>query len=401
MSDIKELVRQRGSIRARLTLFENYLTPLSELKIHKDKLPINELTLRLNKVQDLFYNFDEVQSKIELLDADVIDTQMKEREESESRFYSLIARAQEVLESWKERTESKGATSSQAANIKLPPIKIAPFDGSPSKWLEFRDTYLSLVHDNDQIDNISKYHYLKSYLEGSASAVIKSVSVSASNYHIAWSQLCDRFDNKRLLINHHLKSLFTMESLSRESYKGLQNLLDTITRNLRALKTLGEPTEMWDTLIIYLASTKLDPNTARKWEEHRSKYDSPNLNIFFEFLRHRAEVLETLNSGASDKHDKNDRRLSFNKSKSFITSTSESDFTNNKLCLLANKSTDYMIVSSSNPCQSMNVMPKLFNGNYATTVFGVAINRTNVDWVAVESAKENIIHYYTNNKLNK
>ncbi|KAG7297753.1 hypothetical protein JYU34_018477 [Plutella xylostella] len=40
-------------------------------------------------------------------------------------------------------------------------------------------------------------------------------------------------------------------------------------KNLRALNTLGEPTDSWDTLIIYMVVSKLDAVTEREWEQHK------------------------------------------------------------------------------------------------------------------------------------
>ncbi|XP_045777844.1 uncharacterized protein LOC123875840 [Maniola jurtina] len=341
MTELKDLIAQRRRVKTRITLFEKYLTPLLETKLNKSQS--NELSLRLSKFQDLSYNFDELQSKIESLDIEDEGLQMKEREEIENRFFKLIAQAQEMLQIFENalKIESgsvsvSGSDRSKHRGVKLPPLKIPPFNGDQSKWIEFRDMYLSLIHNNDTIEDINKFHYLKSYLEDSASAVINSVTVSSINYSTAWSLLCDRYNNKRLLINEHIKGLFSIEPISRESEQCLRNLIDNITKNLNALNSLGEPTEHWDSLIIYLASSKLDSSTARKWEEFRSTHDNVKLSNFFEFLRQRATVLETVHA---NKPIKSDKRNQFVKSKSFIaaspsspSSSSSSSYTN-KACL--------------------------------------------------------------------
>lgn len=77
----------------------------------------------------------------------------------------------------------------------------------------------------------------------------------------------------------------------RESDKSIRYLIDTIFKNLRLLKNLGEPTEHWETIIIYLASAKLDPNTSSKSEEARNILPaSPSLKNFFEF--HCVKIIE-------------------------------------------------------------------------------------------------------------
>ncbi|XP_049882518.1 uncharacterized protein LOC126378330 [Pectinophora gossypiella] len=333
MADLKELIAQRGRIKARITLFERFLKPILNTKLNK--VQFYELTLRFNKIKDILDDFDKIQSQIESLDSNE-DIQLIERQEIENRFYSLIAQSQDLLQTFESSSKSNNTsqTNSHGNTVKLPPLKIPSFNGDPNKWLEFRDMYLSLIHNNDTIDDISKFHYLKSYLEGSAKAVINSVCISSSNYNIAWSLLCDRYDNKRLLINEHIKCLFSIQPLSKESDKGLRDLIDAISKNLSALASLGEPTTQWDTLIIYMASSKLDPVTSRSWEEFRGTLKQPDLANFFDFLRQRATVLETMQAS---KIVKSENRQTFVKPKSFIASSPPELTSFSSKCLACNK----------------------------------------------------------------
>ncbi|KAL0883544.1 hypothetical protein ABMA27_015698 [Loxostege sticticalis] len=324
MSELKDLIKQRGNIRQRLTLFEKYLAPLSDCK-ETSIVNINELRLRCTKMRDVSCNFEEIQSQIEMLDEDTTK-QIEEREKTENLFFKLIAQAQSLLEYFESqhKLESSSNTSSKCNNVKLPPLTIPSFNGDPNKWLSFRDTYLSLIHQNENIENINKFHYLKSYLQGPAISVINSVTVSSDNYIIAWNLLVERYDNKRLLINEHIKCLFSIEALTKESHSGIRNLIDTLSKNLNALNTLGEPTDKWDTLIIYMASAKLDSVTARTWEEFRSNKDSPTLEEFYSFLRQRATVLETINASKINSNSKHDKRNSLPNMKMFHSSSVDS-----------------------------------------------------------------------------
>ncbi|CAG9796466.1 unnamed protein product [Diatraea saccharalis] len=132
--------------------------------------------------------------------------------------------------------------------------------------MEFRDTFSSLIDKNNQIYHISKFHYLRASLEGSAAVVIKSIELSDSKYPIAWRLFCDRFDNKRLLIQNHVASLFNIEPMTRESSVNLKRLIDQVNKNLRSLEFLGEPIDHWDTLLIYIITQKFDVKTFRVWE---------------------------------------------------------------------------------------------------------------------------------------
>ena len=76
-----------------------------------------------------------------------------------------------------------------------------------------------------------------------------------------------------------------------ESY--LRKLLDDLNKNLRALKSLKQPKDSWNPLIIYLTCTKLNDVTKRKWEECNDK-DSPSLKDFTIFLEKGCQLLEKL-----------------------------------------------------------------------------------------------------------
>lgn len=204
-------------------------------------------------------------------------------------------------------------------SFKLPQIDIPKFDGSYFHWLEFRDTYLSLIHNNEQIESIHKFHYLLSYLRGDAARIVSNIEISQANYEDAWRLLCERYDNKKQLINYHLTSLLSVESIQRDSFKALRYLIDHINKNLRALSSLGQPTDKWDILIIHIMASKLDSHTLMKWEEHRNSLhaDAPTLNNFNTFLSNRADVLELLkpkqtNNNANNNNNNYTKQQSFN-----------------------------------------------------------------------------------------
>ncbi|XP_050555965.1 uncharacterized protein LOC118281405 isoform X1 [Spodoptera frugiperda] len=191
----------------------------------------------------------------------------------------------------------KGSHTNVHKPVKLPTIQLPKFSGLYTNWLEFRDTFSSLVHCNDSIDEINKFHYLRASLEGSAAVVINSIEFSSSNYSVAWQLLCDRFDNKRLLIQNHVSALFNIESIIKESSVALKTLIDLINKDLRALESLGEPVKQWDTLLIYIMTRKLDQKTYREWEECKGRIDKDSpitFEDFIKFLRNRADLIETL-----------------------------------------------------------------------------------------------------------
>jgi len=67
--------------------------------------------------------------------------------------------------------------------IRLSTIELPKFSGDIADWLGFRDTFQSLIHNNETID--SEVSLFKA-LEGNAAQIIKSLEFSALNYTVAW-----------------------------------------------------------------------------------------------------------------------------------------------------------------------------------------------------------------------
>lgn len=299
-TSIKDLVRKRGNIKTRLTNYTKYVSQFENVKFAPEKRI--HFQLRLLAAESIYKDFLGVQTSIEdNVSDEELETQMSEREAFEDSYFSVVAVAKSMLEEEVINSPTAKISDGNAhQSIKLPTISIPTFDGSYERWLEFRDTYLSLVHNSTEISHIQKFHYLKSSLSGSAALVIDSLEFSAANYKVAWELITNRYNNSRLLIHNHVKALFSIQSLAKESPALLRKLIDTILKNIRALKLLGEPTDSWDTLIIYIVVSKLDNVTEREWEQHKStllRGDSTaklTLNDLLGFLKDRADMLETL-----------------------------------------------------------------------------------------------------------
>lgn len=311
--DIDKLIKQRSGFKAKLTNFEKYLSliftpkPLSELQQI-------DLEGRLSKFESLYDVFDALQMEIELASEDP-EGEYVERGVIEERYHSLLAKARAQLRASRAEGSETGTTMDSKSGasfkhnfVRLPKIDLPYFDGSYQCWLEYRDTFCSLIHNSDSIDEIGKFHYLRASLKGRASEIIKNIDFKGDNYEMAWDLLCVRYDNNRLLISNHVQALIDVEPVTKESSTSLRRLIDVINKNLRALKTLKEPTEYWDTLIIFLMARKLDFGTNLKWEEYRNGLTvTPSLSKFIEFITSKADLLETLESN----NKSNQRQKSF------------------------------------------------------------------------------------------
>ncbi|XP_022829237.1 uncharacterized protein LOC111358355 [Spodoptera litura] len=352
--DLKSLKKTRASHKAKLTIFKSYIDTFLPNKI-LNKVQVFEITARLNKIQDLYNEFDSVQTDIEGI-VEIPGDEHKEREIFETSYFGCVAVAQELLNAASAGQETGSVASSSdktghpgLPNIKLPTIKLPIFSGRYQEWLEYHDTYKSLIHDNTTIPKIHKFHYLRNSLKDTASLIIKSLEFSADNYDVAWDLLCDRYHNDRILVNNHIQELFKIQPVVKESSQALRNTIDSVNRNLRALKTLHLPTEHWDMIIIHMVTSKLDPSTIRDWERERNSITRlPTLHEFNTFLKNRADILETIEeSSVHTTQQQSQRRhsdITHNRSKTFLVNQPTKNQAQFKCPVCKNNHTIYQCV---------------------------------------------------------
>lgn len=178
------LKRKRANIKAACTRCKNYIESM-------DITPENvaQAKSRLDKLNDSWNQYDTVQSELEIL----VETEAADREIFEAAFFALSSKIQLIIMG--ESNEIAAASNIVAArsqakgDIRLPKITLPTFSGAYNEWMPFYNTFKSLIHTNDTLSNIQRFHYLKSVLTGEAADVIESLEISEENYNNAWDLL--------------------------------------------------------------------------------------------------------------------------------------------------------------------------------------------------------------------
>ena len=152
------------------------------------------------------------------------------------------------------------ATTRSSKSVKLPKLELNKFNGDPTKWKTFYDSFLSAVHNNDDISDIQKMTYLQSLLKGSASETIEGLSLSNENYKAALDILKDRFGNEQILISAHMNNLLKLEPIkSIANMHGLRRVYDNIETQVRSLRNLGVDSRQYGPMFIPILCSKI-PN---------------------------------------------------------------------------------------------------------------------------------------------
>lgn len=246
------LYRKRTNLNNKFKVFHSHVQSVSRATVIEEH-DVEELNFRLNKVECFYETFNEIQTQIdEEVSLNELDKEYQERTAIETLYFSSKGMAKSIITKFTKTSSvqsvSGSSSNSTKLNVKLPLIQIPKFSGDADNWLEFRDTFVSLIHDSNELDDIEKFHYLRSSLSGKASECIKNMVFSANNYNAAWEAICDRFNNKRNLIFTHIQAIFTAESVSKESSLKLRALVDCISKNLRSLKSRIADEQLFDNI---------------------------------------------------------------------------------------------------------------------------------------------------------
>lgn len=235
-----------------------------------------------SELQDDFYSID-------ILTTD-------EMEELSGRIRMVIEAIQTTSNETKQ-IPCQERVSHMGPTIALPKIELPKFDGDVVQWCSFRDMFSSLVHNNQNISDIERFHFLKSSLSGPALAVIKSIPLTADNYSIAWDALQKSFENNRLLATAHIDRLFAFSSLKRESTTGLAAFVNTFRENVAAIKALGIE-DIAGFLLFYIGARVLDIETRRLYEASIPQSEIPTLDSLLDFVSQRCKILENIGTTA-------------------------------------------------------------------------------------------------------
>lgn len=133
-------------------------------------------------------------------------------------------------------------------------IKPPKFDGNLSKFLQWKNLFENLVHNNDELLNVQKFWYLKKAMVKDIENLLDDFDMSDEAYTDAWSYLLSRFEKKRSIILALFHKLIHIEQLKDE--KGIQQLIDRINGTIRGLKAAGEKVEdTFSKFVVFIAET--------------------------------------------------------------------------------------------------------------------------------------------------
>ncbi|GFV82732.1 uncharacterized protein TNCV_4147001 [Trichonephila clavipes] len=134
--------------------------------------------------------------------------------------------------------------------VKLPKLIIPKFYGEINQWLSFWNSFKTAIHDNNSLNSIDKFTYLKGLLGSSALATVEGFAITAENYAKAVEILKDRFGRKDAIINSHMQKLLSVTPLKRsDDTKVLRQFFDMCQTQIRSLESLDVSFESFSNVL--------------------------------------------------------------------------------------------------------------------------------------------------------
>lgn len=236
----------------------------------------------------------------------------------EKEYYEVIGRAREFLDNHPRSHPSSNALINDASPPKshsvahLTPPKLPTFSGAYEQWPTFHQFFTSLVHSNDSLSTILKYHYLRLSLTGKAAALIQNLDFTEGNYHIALQTLQDEFENKKVMVNIHCTTLLDFRQCptgNKQAERLTSNILEDMFHKMnlaiQSLSSLGIDTSTWNPMLIPIITSKFDAITLAEWERNTPAKEIPTLDQAFDFLKKQIKILQSLESRRSSWKQRN------------------------------------------------------------------------------------------------
>lgn len=194
------------------------------------------------------------------------------------------------------QTSSTGTSSHEISGVRLPRLVLGTFSGQPEKWVAFSNLFENSVHKNSCITDVEKFTYLLSCLSGEPLNLIKNLPVTTANYHIAWQQLVERYNNSRLLITIHVNNILDLPSMHGCSVKQLRTFVSNFKENETALRALKHDISAESLFLTAHILRKFDNDFRKKFENKRDDPKKvPSIEELLEFIENECTQLEAAN----------------------------------------------------------------------------------------------------------
>ncbi|XP_065355901.1 uncharacterized protein LOC135950281 [Calliphora vicina] len=179
--------------------------------------------------------------------------------------------------------------------LNLPPCKIEVFKGDYKSWPTFRDMFTAIYINCEELTDVQRLCYLRQFTSLEAQDIVSDSDWTNEGFNVAWENLVDTYENKRILVNNQLKQLYSLTPVKTECAKDIKRLQREIKNCISVLTLNGVDISGWDAIFVFFCSINLPVLSLSLWEQSvKNKKEIPKWSDLDGFLKARFQSLETV-----------------------------------------------------------------------------------------------------------
>ncbi|GBN54390.1 hypothetical protein AVEN_30778-1 [Araneus ventricosus] len=292
---VQKLNRLRGTIRDRVTRInkaaESYEPPAtpeeSEIILNQKLQNVLELKAQMKKLLADHLDLPESTNLEEPLE--VIYNMEEEIEDLQVKFKILLTKY------CKAPNADNVPMTVHKPKLKIPDLPLPEFTGKYEEYESFKTQFMSIIGNNESLNDNQKCCYLKASLKGDA----KLIESTQDTFQSLLSALDARYQNKRAVIDTLIKNVLSVGKAN-DSPRQLKNLVDIIKRNLRALENLKlSKNNLSDALLVHILEGKIDSESQKLFQIENKSSEILSLDCFLNFIEDRARILESISKNCT------------------------------------------------------------------------------------------------------
>ncbi|XP_075167690.1 uncharacterized protein LOC142239810 [Haematobia irritans] len=293
-------------------LLEEYIQQCEEIAFFEERLKsvesegLNEHSIEAEKeeLQNLWAEWKISYRKC-ISDPDSAKSDKATAKSKKSGAHNAYIRCVTIIGQWKDNLKIKSPPNNRnvTTSISVPPCDTQVFYGDYVSWPSFRDLFTAIYINNKKLSSVEKLYHLFQKTDGEAREINRNIPLTSEGFEIAWSNLKNQYENKRILINNQLRTLFSLPQCTQESASSLKKLQREITNCMSVLKLYKIDIGSWDPIFVFQCSSKLPKLTLSPWEQSiANKTELPKWEDLDRFLTERFQALESVSDiiGSND-----------------------------------------------------------------------------------------------------
>ena len=326
---LEEVKQQRANTKKSITRIKNQIE--ANGRGEGRTLSSAELKCRLGILESYFKQILTYQTSIEKYDPDD-----NARAEIEDLYIAAKMNIQSQLgEDVHNTSMAESTICFPVSNHKLPQLQLPTFGGKYSEYKNFITSFNQVIDREFGLSNIEKFNHLLNCLQGQALETVKAFQITNENYPKALERLKNRYDNNTLIFMENVTSLFELPIVSKNNSENLRSLVDNVSALYSSLLSLGSPSDIIHSMLIYIVMEKVDEESRRKCKDSLDFTRLPTWDDCSKVLERRCQFLESVDSSHS--HVSPRKPENFSKNKNKLSKPSYSFSVAKRICPLCSK----------------------------------------------------------------